>query len=97
MDERVTYRRIALLAAHGAFILFVEHLVWDAAIPGREMYNEGKHLAAAHVLWLFVGAALAYGSLMLKGRVGGILEALSVAMLTAPVLYHVVSMSDVFG
>jgi hypothetical protein len=97
MSVETLSRRLALLAGHGAFILFVEQVVWDGAIAGRQMYLEGKHLVAAYVLWLFIGAALAYCSLIFRARTGGVLEAVSALMLAVPLLYHVVSMSDIWG
>jgi len=97
LENNVVSRRLALLASHGAFLLFVEHIVWDGAIAGRELLPSAKTLIAAYVLCLFVGAAVAYLSLIIKGRRGAILEAASAVLLAIPLLYHVISISDVWG
>jgi hypothetical protein len=98
MNSETVSRRLSLLAAHGAFILFLEHILWDGAMAGKDVTEPAKHLLGWGMLWLFVGAGAAYGSLVLNSKRGLALEAVSALMLAVPFIWHAVGLTDtIFG
>lgn len=89
-------RRIALLAAHGAFILFIANLTFAGAPNGIAIALGAKQYFAWTILWLFLGAVFAYISITPQRRVGVVMELISAVMLALPVIYNAFTLTDIW-